>query len=106
MRLRNRTPRRPGSTAVEAAFIYPVAFFLVLALVVGAVGIFRYQETAALAREASRYASSHGAQYRKDAGLSVGTSSDWQTDVYNNAVAPKLVSLDPAYLTCTVSWPD
>jgi hypothetical protein len=91
---------------VEAAFVYPTTFILMLALFVGGTGIFRYQEVAWLARNGARYASTHGAQYRKDAGLSVGTSTDWSTDISNNAVTPNLVSLDPGLVGVSVSWPD
>lgn len=97
---------RGATTAVECAVILPATFFLLFGLVVGALGVFRYQEVATLARQATRYASTHGHQYRKDAGLAVGTSSDWSTDIYNNAISPNIVSLDPSLLSYTVSWPD
>jgi Flp pilus assembly protein TadG len=97
---------REGTTAVECAFILPVTFFLLFGLVIGAMGVFRYQEVAALARQATRYASTHGHQYRKDAGLPVGASTDWSADVYANDISPNLVSLDPTLLTYQVSWPD
>ena len=54
---------------MECAIVLPVTFFLLFSLFVGALGIFRYQEVATLAREGARYASTHGYQYRKDAGL-------------------------------------
>ena len=98
MRLRN--PPRRGASAVEAAIVYPVALFFVLGLVVGAMGVFRYQETAALAREAARYASVHGASYAQATGKSAATAQD----VYNNAIAPKAVGLDPSKLTYSVTW--
>lgn len=66
--------RRSGTTLVESAFVYPLLFFIFLSMIIGGIGVFRYQEMAALAREASRYASTHGAQYRKDAGLGTGTA--------------------------------
>jgi Flp pilus assembly protein TadG len=97
---------RGGATAVECAFILPITFFLLFGLVVGAMGVFRYQEMATLARQATRYASTHGHQYRKDAGLPTGTSADWSSDIYTNAIAPNVVSLDPSQLTYQCSWPD
>jgi Flp pilus assembly protein TadG len=104
---------RDAATAVEAAFILPVTFFLLFGLVIGAMGVFRYEEVAALARQATRYASTHGHQYRKDAGLPVGTSADWQADIYKNAISPNLVSLDPSLLSYSGDpansgkfWPD
>ena len=70
--MRVRTHPRPATAAVEAALVFPLVFFLLLALVVGAMGVFRYQEVATLAREAARYASTHGRQYRQDARLPTG----------------------------------
>jgi Flp pilus assembly protein TadG len=101
-----RSPLRPGASVVECAIVLPLTFFLLFALVVGAMGIFRYQEVASLAREGARYASTHGYQYRKDANLPTGTTVDWKTDTYNNAIAPRMVALDPAQLTYDVKWPD
>ena len=73
-----RTCRQPqarrAATAVECAIVYPATFILILGLVITAQGVARYQEVAALARESSRYASTHGAAYRKDAALGVGTA--------------------------------
>src|SRR5262245_18597100 len=86
--------RREGATVVECAILYPVLFLFLLGLVVGVIGIFRYQEVAALTREASRYASTHGAQYRQDCGQSVGDATAWSTDIYNNAISPNIIALD------------
>src|SRR5438309_1550134 len=106
MILSRRYARRRGTCVVEASVIYPVTFLILLALVVGAMGIFRYQEVSHLAREGARYASTHGAQYRKDTGVARGTPTDWQSDIVTNAIDPNLVSLDPNMLAVTVSWPD
>jgi Flp pilus assembly protein TadG len=97
---------RRGATLVELSIVLPVTFFLIMALVVGVLGVFRYQEVAALARAAGRYASTHGAQYRKDAGLAIGTAADWQADINTNAIQPGMVLLDPKLLTYQASWPD
>jgi Flp pilus assembly protein TadG len=97
--------RRRGVTALEFAIVGPITFFLIFALVVGGMGIFRYQEVAHLAREASRYASTHGGQYHLD-GIDtltgvpqIASSADVQ-----NYLASKLVALDPNRLTVAVSW--
>src|SRR5262249_3867479 len=68
----NRCPRS-GVTLVECAIVYPLLFFLLLGLMIGGMGIYRYQEVAALARSGARYASTHGAQFRKDTSEGVGT---------------------------------
>jgi hypothetical protein len=69
-------------------------------------GIFRYQEVATLAREGDRYGSTHGYQYRKDAGLPMGTDADWTADIYTNGIAPGMVALDANLLSYQVTWPD
>ena len=56
-----RLQRRRGAALVETAFVFPVLIVLMIGLIVGALGVFRYQEVASLAREGSRYASLHGA---------------------------------------------
>lgn len=124
------TNRRRGTTAVEAAIVFPLTFLLLLGLAVGSLGVFRYQEVAALAREGARYASTHGAQYRKDAGwgtgtagtstggtsngflwyqadpsLAPGTNSSWCQNIYDSAIGSKRVALSPNMLTCQVGWP-
>jgi len=54
---------RQGAHDVEFAVVAPATFILLLGIVVGGMGVFRYQEVAHLAREATRYASTHGGQY-------------------------------------------
>lgn len=106
MRHYQRRTGRPGATVVECAFVLPATFFLLLGLLVGAMGVFRYQEVATLAREGARYASTHGYQWRKDSGLEMGTKGEWEQDVYDNAIKPNLIALDESKLTYSVSWPD
>jgi hypothetical protein len=100
-----------------------------IGLVVGAQGVARYQEVATLARAGARYASTHGAQYRRDAGLPIGSpgtsagssgglfwysadpkqsagkDTSWAGDDYDSAARPKLVALDPSRLTYQVGYP-
>lgn len=106
MRLRISSSRHHGGVAIEAAVILPVAFYLLLTLVVGGMGVFRYQEMAALAREAARYGATHGGLYRKNNNLSVGTAATWRTDIYDNAISPRMVSLDTNAFSYTITWPD
>jgi Flp pilus assembly protein TadG len=105
MRLLQRSRPRKAAVIVESAIVYPALFILVLGLTVGGIGVFRYQEVASLAREAARYGSTHGAQYRQDAGLSTGDSTVWSTDIYNNAISPNIVALDVNSLSYTCTWP-
>ena len=129
MHLRLRHDKRKGATIVESAIVYPVTFLLLLGLVIGSMGVFRYQEVASLARAGARYASTHGNQYRKDAGLAVGSpgtaagssnntfwfnadplasdgaDTSWTGDVYDKSIRPALVALDTKNLKVQVGWP-
>lgn len=104
--MRTRSRARPAATAVECAFVLPVTFFLLFALVIGGMGIFRYQEVSTLAREGARYASTHGYQYRKESGLSQGTPDDWKADTVANAIDPRVIALDRGKLSVKMAWPD
>jgi hypothetical protein len=63
MMLRTKNRKRSGAYAVEAAFVFPIVFFLILAIILGSLGIFKYQECSYLARMATRYGSVHGDNY-------------------------------------------
>ena len=98
--------RRTGATVLECAIVLPIALFLFIGLVVGASGVYRFQETSTLAREGARYASTHGYQYRKDAGLSMGTPDEWRKDIYEKGIKPHIVGLDESKIKVTITWPD
>jgi Flp pilus assembly protein TadG len=110
MRLRYNV--RPAATLVEFAVVAPLTFLLLLGLLVGGMGIFRYQEVAFLAREASRWASVHGSQYAKDTAKQAAAPDDGQWSggsgqcslLYNNIIRPKATALDLSKLTYAVSW--
>ena len=76
------------------------ACMLLIGLVVGGLGVFRYQQVASLARNASRWSSVHGTQYASFTGLPAATA----TDVYNNAIVPYAAGLEPSKLTYSVTW--
>ena len=92
--------RRRGTSTVDFAITCPIVFFLVFAIIVGGMGVFRYQSVAALAREGARWASVHGGQYAEEKDQPAATAAD----IYTNAMAPGAVGLDPSQLTYTVSW--
>ena len=92
--------RRRGATTVEFAICCPIAFFLIFATIVGGLGVYRYQQVAALAREGARYASVHGGLYATETGNPAATPQD----IYDEAIAPLAVALDPDRLTYTVTW--
>jgi Flp pilus assembly protein TadG len=82
------------------AAVGSVTLLILFGLLIGGFGIFRYQQVARLAREASRWASVHGTQYAKDTNNTAATAQD----VYDNAIAPNATGLDPAQLTYSVTW--
>jgi Flp pilus assembly protein TadG len=94
-----------AATVVEFAIVAPAVFLIVLIIVIGSYGVYRYQQVAHLARDGSRYASTHGGQYHLDGidtatGVAqVSTSAD-----VNSYLLTKINSLDPSQLTVTASW--
>jgi Flp pilus assembly protein TadG len=91
---------RRGATTVEFAICCPIVFVLIFSTVVGALGVFRYQQTAELAREGARWASVHGADYEEDTGNAAATA----VDVYENAIKPNATTLSLSKLTYQVTW--
>src|SRR5437764_7086389 len=110
MYLRSHRPRRRGTTAVEAAIVYPVVLLLTLGLGVVGLGVFRYQQVAALAREGARYAAVHGGQYATDFPYtSPHTALTTKDDIYNNAILPHAAGLSSSQLAAsdvTVTYAD
>lgn len=98
--MRYRPQPRRGATVLECAVVYPVFLLLVIGLIVGGLGVFRYQEVAALAREGARYASVRGTRYE----FSTGQKAATPANVYDNAIKPKAVALDLSKLSCNVTW--
>jgi Flp pilus assembly protein TadG len=102
-----RRTRRLGAHLVECAIIFPITFFLVVGLMVGAMGVFRYQQMAYLARETARYAAVHAGQYQQEnagaikAGTLPNVTSTYLTD---NVAKANAVSLDPSFLTVAVNF--
>ena len=103
MRLRSG-PARSGASTVEVAIVLPIVFMLSFGLLVGAMGIFRYQEVSMLAREGARYASTHGYAYRKYAGQADGSMQTLLNDavtlgggdtVLNDTIALQLGGVIP-----------
>ena len=95
-----RRKPRTGTTAVEAAVIFPIFFLLLIGLLVFALGVSRYQEIASLAREGARWASVRGASY----GYATGNTPATAKDVYDNAIVPNTVLVDPSQLNYSVTW--
>ena len=105
MILNRKYAPRSAATAVEFAVVGVITFFLVFALCVGAMGVFRYQEVAHLAREGSRYASVHGGQYHLDGiDSQTGVPQVVSTADLVPIIQGRAVVLDPSLLTVSVSW--
>ncbi|MCI0460168.1 MAG: pilus assembly protein [Gemmataceae bacterium] len=96
--------RRAGATVVEFALIGPMLLVLVLGFAVLATGVYRYQQIAYLAREGTRYASTHGAQYRADNRLPPGDQATWTQEIRDQAILPQSTALNPQQVTVTASW--
>lgn len=105
MLLHSPSPRRRGTTIVESAVVLSVTLLLTMGLIVGGLGIFRYQEVAHLAREGARYASVHGGKYAREGipqktGVPAVNTSQDLLDV----LLPRTVILDKQYLQVVVTW--
>jgi len=95
-----RASARPGATSVEFAVVASTVLLLLIGLIVGALGVFRYQEIARLAREGARYAAVRGEAYARTTGRLAATPDD----VYQKAIVPGAVILDPTKLSADVTW--
>ena len=95
-----RPARRPGATVVELAIIYSALFLVLFALILGAIAVFRYQQVAQLAREGSRYAAVHGYNWATENKQPATTPND----VYEKAIRPRAVSMEPSKLSYSVTW--
>ena len=98
MRLHKQS--RLAATTVEFAVAASATFLILLGLIIGGLGIFRYLQVARVARDASRWASVHGTQYALDTKNPAATP----IDVYNQVIVPNATGLDLSQLTYSVTW--
>ena len=96
----HRSRRRRGAVAVESAVVYSVMFLLLLGIIIGGMGVFRYQLVAGMAREAARYASVRGGDWYRE----TNQPSPTQAQIAADLVAPMAAGMDPAKLTVRVQW--
>jgi Flp pilus assembly protein TadG len=89
-----------GVTLVEVAITAPITFLLLIGLIVGSLGTFRYQQVATLAREGATYASNHGPYYQSRYGFRKATSET----VLSNVIIPLAAGLDTSALHCTLTY--
>lgn len=102
VRQANATRKRSGALAVEGAVVYAAMFLVLLGLIVGGTGVFRYQQVACLANEATRWASVHGSNWQTDMSQPATT----EVDIFQNAVAPMAAGMDTSALTIQVDFID
>jgi Flp pilus assembly protein TadG len=100
MRIPLKSAKRHGSAVIEAAIVLPVVFFLLLGTLVGCSLVFTYQEVATLAREGARYACVHGTRHAMDEAVAPADA----TEIYNNAIQPRMMTVDPSQVTYSVTW--
>ena len=93
--LARRLPRRRrrGVIMLESALVYTVALLLLLGTMVMGLGVFQYQQVAALAREGSRWAAVHGATYQSEQSASAPTDAQVLAVVVQKAVILKTSAL-------------
>jgi Flp pilus assembly protein TadG len=107
MRWHHRQNRRWGTHAVECALVYPVLFLLLIGLLVGGMGVYRYQQVAHLAREAARFASVHAGQYQQENAAIIrnGTLPD-VNDAYitTNLVNANAAGMDTSQLQVSINF--
>jgi Flp pilus assembly protein TadG len=94
--------------AVESALVYPVVILLVLGTIIMGLGIFRFQQLQALAREGARYASVHGPDYAATTGNAEASTSSILSYLEGMAVGLNglectSVSYSATSVPCTVS---
>ena len=98
--MRRAPQRRSGATVVECAVVYPAVFPVILCLLVGAAGVFRYSQLASLTRETARYASVHGRQYAQEMKVTAPTPAD----IYDTVVLQREVGFDTSQLNYSITY--
>ncbi len=98
--LLHRKLRRRGAVLIESALVYPVVFMIMLGIILLGIAVFRFQQVAYISREASRWASVHGALYASDTGNSAATAGD----VYTKAILPNAAGMVAENITYSVTW--
>lgn len=110
-----RRRRRRGVVLLESALIYTITFMLLLGTMVMGLGVFQYQQLAALAREGSRWSAVHGATYQSEQSASVPTDAQVLAVVVQKAVILNTSALQcdldqtklaagVAHVTLTYKW--
>jgi Flp pilus assembly protein TadG len=99
---RSATTGRAGALTLEAAVVYPLMLTLVFMIIIGGMGVFRYQQVACQAREAARWAAVRGSDWHKETGQTYPTS----TNILQQAVLPLAAGMNTNNLSMQVQWLD
>lgn len=115
--LLSRKHARRGATLVESALVYPVVFLVMLGIILLGTAVFRYQQVAHIAREASRWASVHGGKYSKEGipaitSVPAATPDDglWSggngqcSPVYTYVIVPQAAGMKLENISYSVTW--
>jgi Flp pilus assembly protein TadG len=97
-----QTRRRKAAVIVEAAFVLPVLITLLLGLIIGGTGVLYMEQLTEQAREAARWASVRGSDYRKD----TSQPSPTQQQILQQVVFPMAVNMDTTQYSISVQWVD
>lgn len=100
--MRRFAKQRTGAVALETALVLPIMFALLFGIIVGGMGVFRYQQVACQAREAARWTCVRGADWAAETGKSSPSSSD----IRNQAVLPYAAGMSGTALSVEVLWVD
>jgi Flp pilus assembly protein TadG len=94
--------RRSGALTLEAALVIPLMAFLLLGMIIGGMGVLRFQQVACQAREAARFASVHGGDYQ----IFTGAVSPTELGIFEQTVEPMAAGMALKDLTLQVQWVD
>lgn len=100
MLLHSLSRRRYAVTLVECALVYPAVFVLFIGLLVGGMGVYRYQEVASLARRAARFASTHAGKYAKENANAATVNKSY---IITNVINAHAVSIDTSKVQTQIS---
>lgn len=93
---------RRGALTLETAIVLPVMFLLLFTLVVGGMGVFRYQQVACQAREAARWACVRGCDWSAE----TGKESPTKEAIFRRAIWPHAAGMSRDAFAVEVDWID
>jgi Flp pilus assembly protein TadG len=98
-KLGRRSHNRRGAVVVEMAIVGPVAFLMLIGFVICCLGIFRYNQVAALAHEGARWASVRGRNFEKINHRKPITADE----IRANVIVPRAAGIDLKRVKCDMT---